>query len=182
MVLMETPKVNLGWKAPDFKLKGTDGKDYSLKDVCGENGLVVMFISNHCPYVKAIQDKLVRDIEELQAGSIGCVAICANDPAAYPEDDFLHMQQVAEDKSYPFPYLQDETQEVARAYDAVCTPDFYGFDKNLTLQYRGRLDSSGREDVLGNDLELVRAMKQVAQTGKAPNIQHPSIGCSIKWK
>lgn len=182
MVLMHTPEVNRGWLAPDFKLIGIDDKNYSLEDVRGENGLVVMFIANHCPYVKSIIHKIVRDVKELQELGIGAVAIAANDVVKYPEDSFENMKQVAEEKGFTFPYLFDQTQEIAKSYDAVCTPDFFGFNKDLELQYRGRLDESGREDIPGGKRELFEAMKVVAETGRGPAEQNPSMGCSIKWK
>ncbi len=173
------PVCDFNWPAPDFNLPASDGKTYSLQDVAGENGTLVMFICNHCPYVKSILDKIVRDAEDLQKLGIGVVAINANDADEYPEDSFENMQKM----DFPFPYLHDESQTVARAYDAQCTPDFFGFNKDLGLQYRGRLDSSGRNkgpDDLNRD--LYQAMKQVAQTGQGPREQIPSIGCSIKWK
>lgn len=182
MVLLETPQAELGWHAADFHLLGTNGRHYSLQDVRGEHGLVVMFISNHCPYVKAIQAKLVQDMKELRTLGISSIAICSNDPETYPEDAMPAMQQIAAEMGYPFPYVQDATQDVARAYGAVCTPDFYGFDHNLTLCYRGRLDSAGRETIPTCERELVNAMRQIGETGQAPSIQHPSMGCSIKWR
>ena len=139
---MEQPICDFGWKAPDFSLRGTDGKTYTLDDVRGPKGTVVMFICNHCPYVKAIQDRLVRDFTELADAGVGAIAIMTNDPTEYPEDSFENMKGVAAGKGYPFPYVIDETQAVGRAYDARCTPDFFGFNAGLELQYRGRLDSS----------------------------------------
>ncbi len=182
MALMETPKVSSGWKAEDFKLTGTDGKDYSLEDVRGEKGLVVMFICNHCPYVKAIIDKIVRDAMDLQDIGIGVVAICSNDAAQYPEDGIEPMRELARKKGFSFPYVVDDTQEVAKAYGAVCTPDFFGFDKNLELRYRGRLDSSGMSSDPKARRELFEAMQHIAEGGDAPARQAPSMGCSIKWK
>jgi peroxiredoxin len=177
-----TPVCDFGWKAPAFELPATDGKTYRLGDVRGANGLLVMFICNHCPYVKAIREKLVRDCRELAAHGIGCVAISANDPADYPEDSFDNMKRVAAEFGYPFPYLFDETQAVARAYGAVCTPDFFGFNSALELQYRGRLDASGAARDPGARRELFEAMTRVAESGQGPAQQTPSIGCSIKWK
>lgn len=173
------PVCDFNWPAPDFTLPASDGKTYSLQDVAGENGTLVMFICNHCPYVKSIIDKIIRDAEDLQKLGIGVVAINANDADEYPEDSFENMQKL----DFPFPYLHDESQAVARAYDAQCTPDFFGFNKGLGLQYRGRLDSSGRNkgpDYLNRD--LYQAMKQIAETGQGPRDQIASIGCSIKWK
>lgn len=182
MVALETPQVMFGWKAPDFRLKGTDGKTYSLDDVKGPKGLVVMFICNHCPFVKAIADKLARDMKELAALGVGSVAIMANDTKNYPDDSFPNMIKFKDAHGFSFPYVIDETQDVAKAYGAVCTPDFFGFDKDLKLQYRGRLDSSGMKITEGTRRELFEAMKQLAETGQTPTEQNPSIGCSIKWR
>lgn len=180
---VETPICDFGWKAPPFSLSATDGRVYSLDDVKGEKGTLIVFICNHCPYVKAVIDRLVRDARDLQALGIGVAAICSNDPAQYPEDDFEHMKAFAARHGFTFPYLHDESQDVARAYGAVCTPDFFGFDADLGLQYRGRLDSSGKQPA-GPDArrELFEAMKAVAETGHGPAEQIPSMGCSIKWK
>ncbi len=177
-----TPVCDFGWKAHGFDLPGTDGKRHWLADAAGPNGLLVMFICNHCPYVKAIRTHIVRDSVDLQGLGIGVVAISANDPADYPEDSFENMQRVAREFKFPFPYLFDESQEVARAYDAVCTPDFFGFNNGLELQYRGRLDASRTAPVPGARRDLFEAMKTVAQTGKGPADQIASMGCSIKWK
>jgi len=182
MAALETPPVKLGWKAPDFRLKGTDGKVYALADVKGPKGLLVMFICNHCPFVQAIADKLTRTAVELAKDGINCVAIMSNDTKEYPEDSFENMVRFKAEHDFPFPYLIDETQTVAKAYDAVCTPDFFGFDAGLALRYRGRLDSSGMKRSTDSKPELLEAMKQIAATGTAPAIQMPSIGCSIKWK
>ena len=159
-----------------------DGKTHALDDVKGERGLLVMFICNHCPYVKAVIDRIIRDTRELKEHGIGSVAIMSNDTVNYPEDSFDNMRRWAKEKAFPFPYLLDATQEVARAYGAVCTPDFFGFDANLRLQYRGRIDAATPSNPAPNARrELFDAMLQVAQTGTAPPQQHPSIGCSIKW-
>lgn len=180
---METPICDFGWKAVDFSLPGVDGKTYTFDDIKGPNGTLIMFICNHCPYVKAVQDRLVRDVRDLQALGIGVAAINANDAAAYPDDDFETMKTVAAEKGYPFPYLHDEDQSVARAYNAVCTPDFFGFDADGGLQYRGRLDASRKETAPADARrDLYEAMKQVAETGKGPTAQIPSMGCSIKWR
>ena len=178
-----TPICNFGWKAPSFSLPGVDGKAYSLDGLKGENGTLVMFICNHCPYVKAVIDRIVRDTNALKALGVNSVAISANDAVHYPEDSFDNMKRFAAEHRFGFPYLYDESQEVARAYDAACTPDFFGFNADLELQYRGRLDASGREPA-GKDVrrELFEAMKQIAATGRGPREQTPSIGCSIKWK
>ena len=180
---VETPICDFGWQAQDFNLKGIDGKNYSLTDVKGETATLIMFICNHCPYVKSIIDRIVRDVKELQNMGVGVVAICANDADEYEEDSFDNMILFAKEHGFTFPYLHDETQQIAKNYDAVCTPDFFGFDKNLGLQYRGRLDAS-RKEAAAPDVrrDLFEAMKQVVETGKGPEDQIPSMGCSIKWK
>lgn len=183
MPAMETPICDFGWKAPDFSLKGTDGKTYTLADVQGPKGTLVMFICNHCPYVKAILDRLVRDAKALQDQGIGVIAINANDTDAFPDDSFDNMVRLAKEKGFTFPYVIDETQDVARAYDAVCTPDFFGFNANMELQYRGRLDASKKEAAPADARrDLHEAMSQVAKTGHGPKEQIPSMGCSIKWR
>ncbi|MFO7604091.1 MAG: thioredoxin family protein [Gammaproteobacteria bacterium] len=183
MVSTETPICDFGWQAPDFSLPGIDGRDWRLQDCMGENGLLVMFICNHCPYVKAIRERIVRDTRELLAYGVNSVAIMANDPTQYEEDSFANMQAVAQQFGFPFPYLLDESQAVARAYGAVCTPDFFGFNRAGELQYRGRLDASRKETAAADvRRDLFEAMVQVAQTGKGPETQIPSMGCSIKWK
>ncbi|MCX8086247.1 MAG: thioredoxin family protein [Rhodocyclaceae bacterium] len=183
MVSTPTPVCNFGWKAVDFDLPGVDGKRYNLEAVRGPNGLLVMFICNHCPYVKAVIDRIVRDTKELKDYGIGSIAIMSNDPTDYPEDSWDNMVRIACEKQFPFPYVLDETQEVAKAYGAVCTPDFFGFNAQLELQYRGRLDESRKETAPeGVRRDLFEAMKQIAQTGEGPREQIPSIGCSIKWK
>ncbi len=178
----ETPICNFGEPARPFDLPGTDGRRYTLADVRGPNGLLVMFICNHCPYVQAVLDRIIRDVGDLKAHGIGAVAISSNDPVSYPDDSFENMQRLARERQLPFPYLFDESQAVARAYDAVCTPDFFGYNKQLELQYRGRLDASKRAPVPGAIRELYEAMVQVAETGRGPEHQVPSMGCSIKWK
>ncbi|MHB8254322.1 MAG: thioredoxin family protein [Acidiferrobacter sp.] len=182
MVSTETPVCDFGLPAQDFQLPATDGRTLSLADVRGERGLLVMFICNHCPYVQAIRDRLVRDVLELRALGVGSCAIMSNDPTEYPEDSFANMRRVAEEYHFPFPYLYDETQLVARRYGAVCTPDFFGYNAELKLQYRGRLDASRKEPVIAARRDLFEAMQQVAMTGSGPRDQIPSIGCSIKWK
>lgn len=177
------PVCDFGWKAPDFRLGATDGKIYSLSDIQGPKGTLIMFICNHCPYVQSILDRILRDAEALQAAGIGVAAICSNDAETYPEDGFMNMVRIAREKRFSFPYLCDDTQEVARAYDAICTPDFYGFNSKAELQYRGRLDASGRQAGPADARrELFEAMIQVAETGEGPRAQIASMGCSIKWK
>lgn len=177
------PLCDFGWKAVGARLPATDGRTYSILDLSGPNGLVVAFICNHCPYVKAVIARVVRDAIELEEHGIGFVAINANDAEAYPEDSFENMKRFASQHALPFPYLYDEDQTVANAYGAVCTPDFFGFNKDMELQYRGRLDAS-RKETGAADLkrDLYEAMVMVSQTGKGPAEQQPSIGCSIKWK
>jgi peroxiredoxin len=168
--------------APDFRLPGTDGRSYALADLRGANGTLVAFICNHCPYVKAIRERLVRDARELQALGVGVVAISSNDAVTHPEDSFDNMRRIAAEWQLPFPYLYDESQQVARAYGAVCTPDFFGYDAPGALRYRGRLDSSGKQARPDAVRELFDAMRAIAAGGAAPSEQNPSIGCSIKWK
>jgi len=183
MVSLHPPVCDFGWPAPDFDLPGTDGKRHTRDGCRGEHGLLVMFICNHCPYVQAVLDRLLRDAGELQARGIGVVAISSNDATAYPTDGFAEMQQLAARHGFSFPYLYDESQAVARAYGAVCTPDFFGFDAGLGLQYRGRLDDTGRGPARADARrELFEAMCAIAETGRGPTEQTPSIGCSLKWK
>ncbi|MEM9028552.1 MAG: thioredoxin family protein [Pseudomonadota bacterium] len=179
----EAPKVELGFRAPDFALPAVDGATVQLADAAGANGTVVAFICNHCPYVKAIAGRLVRDAKDLSQHGVSVIAINANDADAYPDDSFDNMKLFAQHHGFPFPYLYDEAQTVARAYGAVCTPDFFGFDRDLTLRYRGRLDSSRNvEGPPDAPRELYDAMRQVAEVGTAPGQQHPALGCSIKWR
>lgn len=182
MVSLQPPVCEFGKPAIDFSLPGVDGRRWTLDDCKGEKGLLVMFICNHCPYVKAILDRLVRDTRELREIGINSVAIMSNDPRQYQEDSFENMQKTARDNDFSFPYLVDETQEVAKAYGAVCTPDFFGYNAGLQLQYRGRLDASRKETAPGDaHRDLFEAMKQVAESGAGPEEQIPSMGCSIKW-
>ena len=173
----------LGWKAKDFELEGTDGKRHRLADLRGPKGTLVMFICNHCPYVQAVLDDIIRDARELAAAGVSSVAVMPNDTAAYPADSFENMKRLAAEKKLPFPYLIDRTQEVARAYDAACTPDFFGLDADLALQYRGRIyEVRNRQRVPGTRRELYEAMSEIALTGMGPREQTPSMGCSIKWR
>lgn len=171
-----------GWKAVDFRLKGVDGKTYALEDLRGPRGLLVMFICNHCPYVRAIVHRILRDTLELEPMGVKSVAIMSNDTMAYPKDSFEKMKEFSRTHNFHFPYLIDGTQEVARDYGAVCTPDFFGFNADLALQYRGRLDASRLESVPNVRRDLFEAMKQIAETGEGPRIQVPSLGCSLKWR
>ena len=181
MVRTETPICEFNLPAIDFKLKGVDEQYYDLNSLRGSNGLLIMFICNHCPYVKSIISRIIRDTEELKQFGVNSVGIMSNDPNEYEEDSFDKMKKLSLDHNFPFPYLIDETQEIARAYGAVCTPDFFGYNDKLGLQYRGRLDESRKESVDGAKRELFEAMKQISITGKGPDNQIPSMGCSIKW-
>ena len=177
-----TPICQFGTKAISFSLKGIDEKTYNLEEIKGKNGTLVIFICNHCPYVKGVIDRLVKDIIDLQRKGIGCVAIMSNDTENYPEDSFENMKRFSKENNFTFPYLYDETQEVAKAYGAVCTPDFFGYNKNLELQYRGRLDNAGISGEILKDKELLNAFHQIVKSGKGPKEQKSSMGCSIKWK
>ena len=178
-----TPVCDFGWKAPDFALPATDGKTYALADIAGPNGTLIMFICNHCPYVLAVLDRMLRDARDLSGEGIGVAAICSNDAQAYPADSFDKMREMAQARGFPFPYLHDADQSVARAWGAACTPDFFGLNAQGDLQYRGRLDASGAKPAReGAPRELYDAMVQIARTGAGPREQTPSIGCSIKWR
>ncbi|MCW3781115.1 thioredoxin family protein [Defluviimonas salinarum] len=177
------PVCEFGWKAVDFTLPGTDGRDWSLSEIAGPKGTLIMFICNHCPYVQSVIDRIVRDAKALQDLGIGAAAISSNDALAYPQDGFDAMKSEAVRHAFTFPYLYDESQAVAKAYGATCTPDFFGFNAALELQYRGRLDASGRQAAAPDvRRELYEAMRMVAETGKGPEHQVASMGCSIKWK
>ncbi|MEY4766480.1 MAG: hypothetical protein RI907_3153 [Pseudomonadota bacterium] len=180
---MSTPLADIGWHAQPFRLKGTDNRMHTLRSLAGQRGTVVAFLCNHCPYVKAVLPRLIRDAQALKAYGVNVIAINANDDSAYPEDSFEGMRQLASAMALPFAYLHDPTQQVARAWDAVCTPDFFGLDAQMTLQYRGRLDE-GRKDPVPADTprELFDAMRLVALYGYGPGEQHPAMGCSIKWR
>ena len=182
MVALTTPEVDKGWKAQNFNLISVDGNYYDLDNVKGKNGLVVAFICNHCPYVKSIVDKIVKEANELKKLGIGFVAINSNDSISYPEDSYENMKIFASDHNFSFPYLIDSTQEIAKKYDAVCTPDFFGFNSKLELEYRGRLDSAKKDIVPDAKRELFIAMSEIAKTSEFKGEQIPSIGCSLKWK
>ncbi len=182
MTLTKTPICDFGKKAENFQLKSTENKIITLNDVKGKNGTLIMFICNHCPYVKAVIDDIVHDCKLLEKEGIRSVAIMSNDTANYPEDSFDNMIKFAKNNKFNFPYLIDETQETAKKYDAVCTPDFFGYNKNLELQYRGRIrELKDLKPVRSSESDLLKAMKMVAKTGKGPEEQIPSMGCSIKW-
>ena len=182
MVSLNPPLCDFGWKAPDFNLPGVDGKNWTLDDAAGPRGLLVMFICNHCPYVQAIRARLVADVRELRAMGVHAIAIQPNDTVTFPDDSFERMKEVAAEFDFPFPYVLDETQQVAKAYGAICTPDFFGFNSNLELQYRGRFDESRKQTAENSTRDLFHAMKLIAETGQGPREQISSIGCSIKWK
>ena len=182
MALTKTPICDFGKKAENFELNSTKNKKISLNDVKGENGTLIMFICNHCPYVKAVIEDIVNDCKRLETNGVKSVAICSNDVKNYPEDSFENMIKFSKDNNFNFPYLIDETQDIAKNYGAVCTPDFFGYNKNLELQYRGRIrELKDLKPVTSGDSELYKAMKQIAETGKGPNNQIPSMGCNIKW-
>ena len=182
-MLTQTPICDFGKKAIPFKLKSTEGKIISLEELKGENGTLVMFICNHCPYVKAITKDIVEDCNELKKIGINSVAISSNDPTNYPEDSFENMIEFAKKNDFSFPYLIDETQEIAKTYDAVCTPDFFGYNKDLELQYRGRSrELKNLIPIRDGKSDLYKAMKLIAETSNGPKDQIPSAGCSIKWK
>ncbi|MBK8208610.1 MAG: thioredoxin family protein [Rhodospirillales bacterium] len=178
---VQTPVCNFGWPAVDFTLADPEGRRFTLADISGARGTLVMFICNHCPYVRAVADRIARDAVELQRRGIGVIAIMANDYARYPEDAPEEMTAFARHHGFTFPYVVDEAQAVARAYSAVCTPDFFGFNAALELQYRGRLDASGMQLKLDARRELLEAMIMIGETGQGPREQIASIGCSIKW-
>jgi peroxiredoxin len=182
MTAASPPLIDFGWRAPDFHLADTRGRVWSLKELRGASGLVLVFMCNHCPYVQAIADKLVREGKALRDLGFGMAGICSNDVGLSPADGFQEMGAFSRQHHLPFPYLHDVSQSVARAYGAACTPDFFGFNSELKLQYRGRLDDSGRDPHPGARRELYEAMRQVADTGQGPREQMPAIGCSIKWK
>ena len=181
-MLLNTPEAEMGWLATQFTLSDPDGKTYQLSELQGENGLVIAFICNHCPYVISIVDRFVTDAKVLQSKGINVLAINSNDYSYVPEDSPDKMRAFSKENGFTFPYLIDEDQSVAKSYGAVCTPDFFGFNKQGELQYRGRLDDARMKNSSTRKTELVDAMIQTADTGKGPTTQHPSMGCSIKWK
>ena len=182
MTLTKTPICNFGEKAKNFDLISTDNKKISLNDVKGKNGTLVMFICNHCPYVKAIIKNIVEDVKYLETLNIKSVAIMSNDVKNYPEDSFENMITFSKFNNFSFPYLFDETQKIAKDYGAVCTPDFFGYNSNLELQYRGRIrELKNLKPVIKGDSDLMTAMKLIAKSGKGPEKQIPSMGCNIKW-
>jgi peroxiredoxin len=182
MASINPPVCDFGWIAPDFVLVNVDGNLVSRDLAMGKNGLLVMFICNHCPYVKAILSRLIHDVSELKMLGVNTVAIMSNDPTDYPEDSVGNMQIIAREMDFSFPYLLDASQQVAKAYGAVCTPDFFGFNNQFQLQYRGRFDESRKETAPQSTRDLFNAMKLIAETGQGPREQIASIGCSIKWK
>ena len=182
MAAVETPAGAIGWHAKDFTLEDAYGNPFRLSDLKGPSGTLVMFICNHCPYVRAVADRIARDAVDLQQRGVGVIAVMPNDYVRYPEDAPEQMKRFAKKHDFSFPYVVDETQEVARAYDAVCTPDFFGFNAALELQYRGRLDASRTTLVPDARRELFEAMCRIAETGKGPAEQQASMGCSIKWR
>ncbi|RLA08731.1 MAG: thioredoxin family protein [Gammaproteobacteria bacterium] len=182
MVRTETPVCDFDTPAIDFALPGVDGRNWSLEQCRRERGTLVMFICNHCPYVIAVIDRIVNDCAALQTEGINSVAIMSNDPADYPEDSFDKMIEFSQQHQFSFPYLFDESQQIARAYGAVCTPDFFGYNAELKLQYRGQLDESRKAAVPDARRDLLLAMQQTAMTGQGPQQQIPSMGCSIKWR
>ena len=181
-MLLDTPVCNFGWKAPDFTLSDPHGIPFTLSDHLGSKGLLVMFICNHCPYVKRIAHRLAADTRQLMSEGVNVVAVMSNDYRDYPEDAPQKMVEFARQHDFPFLYLVDEDQAVGKAFDAICTPDFFGFNAKGELQYRGRLDDAKMGDETNRTTELLNAMRMVAQTGSGPQQQHPSMGCSIKWR
>ena len=181
-MLLQTPICDFGKKAIPFKLKSTEGNFVSLDQVRGKNGTLIMFICNHCPYVKAITKDIIEDCNEFKKIGINSIAISSNDTVNYPEDSFENMIEFAKKNKFNFPYLIDETQEIAKKYDAVCTPDFFGYNKNLKLNYRGRIrELNDLKPVGSGESELLKSMKLIAKTQQGPKEQYPSMGCSIKW-
>lgn len=181
-MLLDTPICDFGWKAPEFTLKDPDGARFTMSDHLGDKGLLITFICNHCPYVQAVAERLAADARTLMDEGINVLAVMSNDYRYVPIDSPPHMKRFAEQYGFPFPYLVDENQSVGKAYGAVCTPDFFGFNKKGELQYRGRLDDAGMRNPQNRNPELLNAMRQIAETGQGPRKQVPSMGCSIKWR
>ncbi len=182
MVLTKTPICNFGEKPHSFELKDVSEKTYNFKDLVGEKGTLIMFICNHCPYVKAVIKDIVHDADKLKNLNINTVAVMSNDTKNYPDDSFENMIKFSKINKFNFPYLFDETQEIAKKYGAVCTPDFFGYNNNLELQYRGRIrELKDLKPVSTGESDLFNAMKMIAETGKGPQKQIPSMGCNIKW-
>ena len=182
MALTKTPICDFGKKADNFELKSIDNKIISLNDAKGENGTLIMFICNHCPYVLAVINDVVEDCKELENDGIKSIAIMSNDPKRYEEDSFDNMIKFSKNHNFNFPYVIDETQEVAKTYGAVCTPDFFGYNKDLELQYRGRIrELKNLKPIESGDSELKKALNMIAKTNNGPKEQFPSMGCSIKW-
>jgi len=180
-MLLDTPICDFGWKAPDFTLQDADGHPFTMSDHLGDKGLLIAFICNHCPYVKTIGERLAEDTAELIEEGINVLAVMSNDYTFVEEDSPANMKKFANRFKFPFPYLVDESQIVGKSYDAVCTPDFFGLNAKAELQYRGRLDNLGMNQSGQRDRELVDAMRLIAATGHGPEVQKPSMGCSIKW-
>ena len=180
-MLLDTPLCDFGWKAPDFTLRDPDGASVTMSEAIGPGGLLIAFICNHCPYVQAIGDRFAEDAHVLTSEGVKVIAVMSNDYRSHPADSPQNMKRFAAHYGFPFPYLVDEDQSVAKAYDAVCTPDFFGLNANGELQYRGRLDDARMGDASARTPELLTAMRQIARTGKGPQDQMPSMGCSIKW-
>ena len=182
MVLTKTPICNFGEKTKSFELKGIDGRTHKLEDHAGKNGLLIMFICNHCPYVKAVIRDIVKDCKNLKNEGVNSVAIMSNDTKEYPEDSFENMKVFSKKFNFSFPYLIDESQNIAKEYGAVCTPDFFGYNRNLELQYRGRIrELKDLKPINSNESDLLKAMRLIIKTGKGPEDQIPSMGCNIKW-
>lgn len=181
-MLLDTPICDFGWKAPDFTLQDAYGKSFTMREHLGDKGLLILFICNHCPYVKRIGKRLAEDTKLLMAEGINVLAIMSNDYRLKPEDSPENMKKFAKQFGFTFPYLVDEEQSVGRQYDAICTPDFFGFNSKGELQYRGRLDDVRMGDAANRTPELVNAMRMIAETGNGPQEQYPSMGCSIKWR
>lgn len=181
-MLLDTPICDFGWKAPDFKLKDPDGKAFTMSDHLGDKGLLIAFICNHCPYVVAIAERLAQDADTLMDEGINVLAVMSNDYTYVPADNPENMKKFAQHYDFKFPYLVDKTQDIGKIYNAVCTPDFFGLNKDGELQYRGRIDNAGMGDASSRTPELLNAMRQIAETGKGPEKQMASMGCSIKWR